>query len=48
VVNITGLGTAFQGDGILKHLVIKMYKIALKHVKIVFFENVENRKTIVN
>lgn len=48
VVNITGLGTAFQGDGILKHLVIKMYKIALKHVKIVFFENVENRNTIVN
>lgn len=48
VVNVTGLGTAFQGNGILKKLVTKMYKIALKKVKIVFFENVENRDVFVN
>jgi len=48
VVNITGLGTAFQGKGMLKKLVTGMYKTALKKVKVVFFENVENRDTFVN
>lgn len=47
-VNITGLGTAFQGNGMLKQLVTRMYKTALKRVKIVFFENVENRDIFVN
>ena len=47
-VNITGLGTAFQSNGMLKHMVTAMYKIALKKVKIVFFENIENRNVIVN
>ncbi|WP_370750175.1 glycosyltransferase family 4 protein [Eubacterium sp.] len=47
-VNITGLGTAFQGEGVLRHLVTVMYKIALKKAKIVFFENIENRDVIVN
>jgi len=47
-VNITGLGTAFQGNGLLKRLVTKMYKFALKKAKIVFFENVENREIFVN
>lgn len=47
-VNITGLGTAFQNNGMLKHMVTLMYKIALKKVKIVFFENGENRDVIVN
>ena len=35
--NITGLGTAFQNDNLLKKLVIGMYKFALKKVKTVFF-----------
>jgi len=48
VVNITGLGTAFQGNGMLKQLVTGMYKTALKKVKIVLFENVENRDIFVN
>ena len=43
VVNITGLGTAFQKDGMLKKLVVTMYKTALKKAKVVFFENIENR-----
>lgn len=46
-VNITGLGTAFQGNGLLRHLVTAMYKVALKKAKVVFFENVENRDVIV-
>ncbi|GFI40939.1 N,N'-diacetylbacillosaminyl-diphospho-undecaprenol alpha-1,3-N-acetylgalactosaminyltransferase [Thomasclavelia cocleata] len=47
-VNITGLGTTFQNENILKKLIIKMYKMALKKVKVVFFENVENRDIFVN
>lgn len=46
-VNITGLGTAFQKDGMLKKLVVTMYKTALKKAKVVFFENIENRDIFV-
>lgn len=43
-VNITGLGTAFQKQGMLRKLVVAMYKVALKKAKVVFFENSGNRK----
>ena len=42
--NITGLGTAFQKKGLLRSLVIAMYKVALKKAKVVFFENSGNRQ----
>lgn len=42
-VNITGLGTAFQKQGMLKMLVSAMYKAGLKKARSVFFENAENR-----
>lgn len=42
-INITGLGTAFEKEGLLKKLVIRMYKVACKKAKVVFFENEENR-----
>lgn len=45
--NITGLGTAFQNNGILKRMVVFLYKKAFKKVKTVFFENVENRDIFV-
>lgn len=45
-VNITGLGTAFQKDGLLKKLVTVMYRTALKRAKVVFFENAENMETL--
>lgn len=48
VVNITGLGTAFQNYGILRKLVVFLYKIALKMAKVVFFENSENLELFVN
>ena len=41
-VNITGLGTAFQKNGLLKQFIIMLYKIALKKAKVVFFENSGN------
>lgn len=47
-VNITGLGTAFQKEGLLKKLVIAMYKAGLKKAKVVFFENCENRQTFLD
>ena len=48
VVNVTGLGTAFQKKGMLRNVVVYMYKIALKEAKVVFFENTENRDTFVD
>lgn len=47
-VNITGLGTAFQRDGILKKMVILLYKIAVKKANVVFFENTLNCQEFVN
>ncbi len=41
-VNVQGLGTAFEKTG-LSQLVSAMYRIALCRVKMVFFENEENR-----
>ena len=46
-INITGLGTAFQKDNLLKKLVIKLYKTALKKAKVVFFENQGNKEIFV-
>lgn len=46
-VNITGLGTAFQKEGILKKIILAMYKVSLKKAKVVFFENEENRNIFV-
>lgn len=37
--NITGLGTTFQKPGLLRDLVIWLYKTALKKAFVVFFEN---------
>lgn len=47
-VNITGLGTAFQNSGLLKSFVTFLYRIGLKKAKVVFFENEENRQTLIN
>lgn len=46
--NITGLGTAFQSDGLLRKFVTILYKVALKKAKVVFFENIENQQIIVD
>lgn len=47
-VNITGLGTAFQNDGMLRKMVTLMYKAGCKKAKVVFFENAENRQIFVD
>ena len=43
-VNITGLGTAFQREGMLRKIVTVMYKLGCRNAKVVFFENCENRR----
>ena len=40
--NITGLGAAIQGGGILSKVLIKMYRIALNKAKAVFYQNEYN------
>ena len=45
--NITGLGTAFQKQGLIKTIVVFLYKIALCKAKVVFFENSGNRDIFV-
>lgn len=43
IVNITGLGSAFEEDGMLRKLVVFLYKIALKKASCVFFQNTKNK-----
>lgn len=47
-VNITGLGTTFQNDGLLRKLVTKLYRTSLKKSRVVFFENAANRQLFVD
>lgn len=46
--NITGLGTAFQNNGMLRKFVTFLYKVALRRAKVVFFENTENQQTFLD
>lgn len=48
VVNVTGLGTAFQNNNILRALIVIMYRQSLMMAKKVFFENAENRDIMVD
>ncbi|MBP3393497.1 MAG: glycosyltransferase family 4 protein [Lentisphaeria bacterium] len=47
-VNVTGLGSTFQGQGLMRKLVSTMYKMSLNKAEKVFFENEGNRNTLVN
>ena len=42
--NITGLGTTFQTENLIKKLVCFLYKISCRRAKVVFFENEENKQ----
>ena len=46
--NVTGLGSAFQGHGMMRKLVSAMYKFSMNKCKKIFFENEGNRKTLVD
>lgn len=47
-INVTGMGTAFESDGILKKIAVFLNRIALKKAKVVFFENNADRDTFVD
>lgn len=47
-VNITGLGTTFQKSGLLRTIVIALYKLALCGARVVFFENRGNMQTLLD
>lgn len=42
IANITGLGTAVETPGILQKILIALYKMAMKKVFCIFFQNEEN------
>lgn len=43
IATITGLGSTFQKEGLLKKLIIRMYKTGLKRAACVFFQNEQNK-----
>ena len=45
--NVTGLGSAFQGQSLMRKFVSFLYKISLNKSKRIFFENEGNRNTLV-
>ena len=47
-VNITGLGTAFENAGLIRTLVVNLYKVALKNAKVIFFENSGDRDELIS
>lgn len=44
ISTITGLGSAFQKEGIFKKMIVTMYKMAFKKASCVFFQNSENMR----
>lgn len=48
LANVTGLGTALQGEGILQKITGLMYKTGLKGAQNVFFQNRDNLDFFVN
>lgn len=46
-INITGLGTSFEKENLLKKFVCKLYRLSCKNAKVVFFENEANRQLFV-
>ena len=44
IVNITGLGSAFENDGVLRKVVVFLYRVALKNAECIFFQNTKNLK----
>lgn len=44
IVNITGLGSAFESGGFIQKLVVFLYRSALKKAECIFFQNETNRK----
>lgn len=48
LVNITGLGTALSEEGITKRILSMLYKISMKRVDTIFFQNEDNMNFFLN
>ena len=48
IVNITGLGTAFQNNNWIRKLCVFLYKLSLKNARAVLFENKENLQIFID
>jgi glycosyltransferase involved in cell wall biosynthesis len=44
IANVTGLGTAIQNEGLIQKITLNLYKIGLKRVSCVFFQNEFNKQ----
>lgn len=44
LANITGLGTAFENGGMVRRIVVFLYRLALKDASCVFFQNRKNQE----
>ena len=44
MATITGLGSTFQKDNLLKKLIVRMYRTGLKKAECIFFQNEQNRR----
>lgn len=44
ISNITGLGTAFQKNGLLRFISVRLYRMGLKNARKVFFQNRTSQK----
>lgn len=48
IINITGLGTPLEREGVTKKLLIKVYKYAIRKVSTIMFQNKENMRFFEN
>ena len=48
VNNITGLGSGFENGGIVKQVILLMYRIVLSTAYYIFFQNDANKEVIIN
>lgn len=46
--NITGLGSAFQKDNMIKKIVCFLYKIVCRKARVIFFENEGNKQVFID
>lgn len=44
ITNITGLGTAVEGDGLLQKFTIRLYQLAMRRAECLFFQNATNER----
>lgn len=42
IPNVTGLGTALENNGLIRRILMKLYKFAYKDVNLIFFQNKRN------